>query len=195
MPNFDDLVPSRRELLIATIAAGLAPLPAGAAVSTTSNRPAGAAGFDFLHGRWTVRHRKLKQRLAGSTEWIEFPGTLDVKPFLGGLGNIDENVLDDPAGRFLATSIRVFDPARTEWSIYWTDGRRAGLDKPVVGRFDGRIGHFYNDDELGGRRIRVRFTYEDLTPTHARWSQAFSADAGTSWEVNWTMDFAREGGR
>lgn len=192
MPNLDDLAPSRRELLAAAFAASLVPLPVGGAVTAASLRPAGAAGFDFLHGRWTVRHRKLKQRLVGSTEWIEFPGMLEVKPFLGGLGNIDENELDDPTGRFLATSIRVFDPARAEWSVYWTDGRRSGLDKPVVGRFDGKIGHFYNDDELNGRPIRVRFTYEDVTPAHARWSQAFSADAGASWEVNWTMDFARE---
>lgn len=193
MPDLDRLAPSRRDLLAAAIVASFVPLPAGATVTTA--RPAGAAGFDFLHGRWTVRHRKLKDRLAGSTEWIEFAGTLDVKPMLGGLGNIDENELEDPAGRHLATSIRVFNPASGEWSIYWADGRRAGLDKPVVGRFEGKVGHFYNDDELGGRRIRVRFTYEDLAPMHAHWSQAFSADGGASWEVNWTMDFARETGR
>lgn len=195
MPHLDDLAPSRRELLAAAIAASLVPLPTAAAMSAVPDRPSGAAGFDFLHGRWSVRHRKLKQRLVGSTEWIEFPGTLDVKPFLGGLGNIDENDLDDPSGRFLATSIRVFEPARELWSVYWTDGRRTGLDKPVVGRFEGKVGHFYNDDELGGRPIRVRFTYEDVAPAHARWSQAFSADVGASWEINWTMDFTREAGR
>ena len=40
----------------------------------------GAAGFDFLHGGWAVRHSKLRERLAGSTDWYEFPGTLDVAP-------------------------------------------------------------------------------------------------------------------
>lgn len=161
----------------------------------TATPPLGADGFDFLHGRWTVRHRKLRERLAGSDDWVEFPGTLHVRPFLSGLGNVDENVLADPDGEYLATSIRVFNPASSEWSIYWVDGRSAGLDKPVVGRFDRGVGHFYNDDEYRGQPIRVRFTYEDISSDAARWSQAFSPDAGATWETNWTMDFIREGQR
>ena len=68
-----------------------------------------------------------------------------------------------------------------------------GIDKPVVGSFSGTVGQFYNDDVLGGRPIRVRFTYRDLGPDRACWDQAFSPDMGRSWEVNWTMDFARAG--
>ncbi len=154
-------------------------------------RPAGSDGFDFLLGHWTVRHRRLAKRLAGSTDWIEFPGTLDVDPILGGAGDIDRNVLEDPKGRYLATSLRLFDPHTREWSIYWIDGRGPTVTNPVVGRFDGRIGHFYNNDNLGGRPIKVRFIYEDLGASAARWSQAFSPDAGQTWEVNWTMDFTR----
>ena len=160
---------------------------------TDPRRPAGSDGFDFLLGRWTVRHRRLAERLKGSSDWIEFPGTLDVDPILGGAGDIDRNVLEDPKGHYLATSLRIFDPHKALWSIYWIDGRAASVANPLVGKFDGRVGHFYNDDELGGRPIRVRFMYEDLERSAARWSQAFSADAGTSWEVNWTMDFTRVG--
>jgi hypothetical protein len=32
----------------------------------------GAADFDFLFGTWRVHHRKLKHRLAGETDWIQF---------------------------------------------------------------------------------------------------------------------------
>lgn len=155
----------------------------------------GARGFDFLHGRWRVIHRRLKGRLIGSTEWEEFPGTLEVKPILRGLGNVDENVLEAPAGEFLATSLRVFDPKVRLWSVYWMDGRGSGIDKPVVGTFQGRVGHFYNDDALGDRPIKVRFTYRNLGALRASWDQAFSADDGRSWEVNWTMDFHRHGSR
>src|SRR4051794_17039770 len=64
--------------------------------------PREAHGFDFLIGRWNVVHRRLKQRLAGSSDWEEFPGTLDVRPILKGLGNVDQNVIEAPAGRYLA---------------------------------------------------------------------------------------------
>ncbi len=154
-------------------------------------RPEGACGFDFLLGSWRVAHRKLSERLVGSTTWIEFPGTLQVDPLLSGLGNIDRNVLDDPAGSYLATSLRVYFPALQRWSVYWIDGRTSGMDKPVIGQFDGPVGRFYNDDEFGGRPIQVRFTYRDVSFNLASWEQAFSSDGGQSWEPNWTMTFHR----
>lgn len=193
MPSDSAFDATRRQLLGAAVGAALLP---SAAVAMDEIRPASPErGFDFLHGRWSVLHRKLKQRLVGSTDWIEFAGTLDVRPFLGGSGNIDENLLHDPGGTFLATSIRVFRPASGDWSIHWVDGRSSGLDIPVIGRFDGKVGRFFCDDQLAGRPIRVRFTYEDVSPVSARWDQAFSADSGATWEKNWTMAFTREAGR
>lgn len=153
----------------------------------------GSRDFDFLTGRWNVRHRKLKVRLKQNTEWTEFAGSLDVKPILAGGGNIDENVLDDPGGRYLASSLRVFDRKSSLWSIYWIDERYPGLDKPVVGRFDGALGSFYTEDDLAGQPIRVRFTYQNSDASRAEWTQAFSADDGKSWETNWVMEFFRNG--
>jgi hypothetical protein len=179
----------RRALLAATtLTISLFP---GASLMAQSYRPKGSSDFDFLLGRWDVRHRKLKSRLQQSNDWIEFAGSLDVKPILAGHGNIDENVLHDPSGRYLASSLRVFDPKSSLWSIYWLDERYPGIDKPVVGRFDGRIGRFYTDDNLAGKPIKVRTTYEDVDAGHAMWTQAFSADDGGSWEINWIMDFSR----
>lgn len=151
----------------------------------------GARDFDFLIGRWSVRHRKLKERLQGSNSWFEFPGTLHVRPILSGLGNVDENELFDPEGVYLATSLRVFRPETSQWSVYWVDGRAPGIDKPCVGAFNGKVGRFYADDEFAGKPIRLRFTYEDVSAGEARWEQAFSADAGASWETNWVMEFSR----
>jgi hypothetical protein len=37
------------------------------------------------------------------------------------------------------------------------------LDPPVLGAFDGDVGIFEGDDELGGRPIRVRFTWSRVT--------------------------------
>jgi hypothetical protein len=147
--------------------------------------------FDFLHGRWNVVHRKLKQRLAGSNEWIEFPGTLAVAPILGGLGNFDQNVLQDPNGSYEASSLRLFNPRAKQWAIWWFDARLPAAEPPVVGGFEDNKGTFYTHDIFKGRPIRVRTTYQPLTPDHAQWTQAFSPDAGASWEINWIMDFKR----
>ena len=57
----------------------------------------------------------------------------------------------------------------------------------------GRAGSFYADETLRGRPIRVRFIWSEITATTARWEQAFSPDAGASWEINWKMQFTRAG--
>jgi hypothetical protein len=179
---------SRRTLLQGATALGTAgAFSDGEAASAIP----GERGFDFLLGRWRVRHRKLRARLAGADDWFEFDGILEVLPVLGGLGNIDRNVLDDPSGRYLATSLRLFDGRSGEWSIRWIDARFPGIDPPVTGRFEGRVGRFYGDGEHQGRPIRVRFTYQDISFDQARWDQAFSADGGRSWETNWIMNFTR----
>jgi hypothetical protein len=184
-----DLSFSRRALLKAGSAFAF-----GAALAEPSMAAADAAearGFDFLHGRWNVVHRKLRERLVGNTEWFEFPGTLEVAPILGGLGNFDQNVLSDPKGTYEASSLRLFNPREKQWSIWWFDARLPSLDPPVVGGFQGKKGTFYSRDVFKDRPIRVRTTYEPLSPDHAQWTQAFSPDDGATWEVNWIMDFKR----
>lgn len=169
-------------------AALLAPMMTAAADPPPRAR---SDGFDFLAGRWAVTHRKLRDRLVGSREWIAFGGTLAVDPILSGLGNFDMNRLDDPAGAYEAHSLRLHNPAAGTWSIWWLDARMPEVGVPVVGGFAGAKGMFYADDRFAGRPIQVRTTYEPLSPGRARWTQAFSVDAGASWEVNWVMDFRR----
>ena len=153
--------------------------------------PTGAHDFDFIHGSWTVRHRRLRERLVGSTEWETFGGSMVAEPILGGLGNFDQNVIDLPAGRYQACTLRLFDQDTSLWSIHWVDGRRPQLDPPVVGGFADGIGLFVGSDVLDGRPITVRFEWSDITASSARWEQAFSANGGDSWELNWEMEFRR----
>jgi hypothetical protein len=42
-----------------------------------------------------------------------------------------------------------------------------------------------------GRPIRVRFLWRTNPGSNPTWEQAFSADGGTTWETNWTMEFER----
>lgn len=150
-----------------------------------------ASDFDFLHGDWRVRHRKLKRRLAGCDDWAEFSGAMSARPVLDGLGILDDNVLDDPAGRYSALTLRIFDRAADAWTISWVDSRRGRLDPPLAGRFAEGVGTFFGDDTHEGQAVRVRFLWTPLAPDAARWEQAFSADGGATWETNWIMEFDR----
>lgn len=163
-------------------------------MSETVQAASTARDFDFWMGWWNVRNRRLRERLAGSTEWEEFAATSVARPILGGLGNEDE-FRTDWNGGVVAMSFRFFDPEMRRWSIYWADSRRPGvLDPPVFGAFDGDTGVFEGDDLFEGRPVRVRFVWSGVTTPTPRWEQAFSDDDGETWETNWIMDFTRAGG-
>ena len=148
--------------------------------------------FDFLVGSWKVQHRRLKHRLANSNEWETFPGTCKNWLLLDGQGDVDDNVLQLPAGTYSAVTLRSFDPATKSWSIWWLDSRHPQkLDPPVAGEFRDGIGTFFAKDTLDGRPLVVRFIWSDITANSAKWQQAFSDDGGKTWETNWTMEFRR----
>ncbi len=155
--------------------------------------PAGAsADFDFFIGNWRVAHRQLKRRLAGCTDWVQFAGSASMRPMMGGLGNVDDNVIEHPSGTYCAITMRAFDPQTGTWSIWWLDARHPGrLDPPVVGAFDNGRGNFETDDILDNKPIKVRFRWDARIADAPRWEQAFSGDDGATWETNWVMDFTR----
>jgi hypothetical protein len=153
----------------------------------------GRGDFDFLMGRWKLTHHRLRERLVGDTHWEDFAGTCEASHIIGGLGNVDDNLLELPAGTYRAATLRLFNPEAGLWSIWWIDARSAALGTPVHGRFEHGVGTFLGDDTLAGRPIRIRFVWSQITPRSARWEQAFSTDGGESWEMNWRMDFERVG--
>jgi hypothetical protein len=155
---------------------------------------AGLHAFDLRVGEWTCHNRKLKERLAGSHEWVEFDGTQSFRLLMDGYANVDENVFTIPgAGPYKGVTLRAYDAKTGEWAIWWLDGRNpfGDLDPPVKGRFQNGVGIFYADDTLRGKPIRVRFTWSNITQNTAHWEQAFSPDGGKTWEVNWVTDFKR----
>ena len=157
-------------------------------MSATRTRE-GARDFDFWMGNWKVHNRYLRERLKGSSEWVEFEATSVARPLLDGLGNEDEFRTDHDGG-FIGMSFRFYDPEKDQWAIYWADTRRPGLlDAPVFGSFSGDVGIFEGDDTFEGRPIRMRFIWSGITTPTPRWEQAFSEDGGETWETNWIMDF------
>lgn len=152
--------------------------------------PAGARDFDFLQGSWTIYHRRLRERLVGSTEWSEFETPFLMNAILGGLGSIDQcRTIGAPF--FEGVSLRLFDLSDERWRIYWVDSSGARLFPPVIGAFDGPIGIFRGEDCHEGRPILVTFQWDRRDPLRPRWQQSFSADGGQSWETNWHMAFHR----
>jgi hypothetical protein len=175
-------------------ATALAAVPATSAFGDTMTTMTDHAhDFDFLIGKWKVRHYRLKERLANNHEWIEFDGTSELWMTLDGRGTVDDNFIDLPGSPYRAVGIRAYDPKTQEWAIWWLDGRNPLVmgEPPVIGNFKDGVGTFESDDTFNGKPIRTRYTWSKITKTSAHWEQAFSPDGGKSWEVNWRMDFTR----
>jgi hypothetical protein len=163
---------------------------------TGLTKPADLSGlhdFDFLVGEWRVHSRRLKERLAGSNDWEEFEGSIISRKYMDGWANVDDTVFHTPQGIYRGVAPRAYDPVTGQWAIWWIDGRNpfGNLDPPVKGRFVKGVGTFYATDTLRGKPIKVRFTWSHITPTSARWEQAFSPDDGKTWEPNWLQTLDR----
>ena len=158
-----------------------------------------AHDFDFLHGRWTTRNRKLAKPLSGEDRWEQFDSTLACRPLPGGFGNVD---LFEPKGDwrpgFVGLGLRLFNPGTRLWSIFWMTNRGAGmaengqLEVPVVGGFDEHgVGLLHSRELWEGKPIVVQYRWSDITAASARWQQSFSTDDGATWEVNWIAEHTR----
>lgn len=185
---------ARRQFVgtLAGVAASSLVLPAFAASPGAAGSAAHTHDWQWLVGSWDVWHRRLKERLAGSDDWEEFPGKSVFWQTMGGLGNVDDNIVDIPSGTYRGLSIRAFDPRTGKWAIWWLDSRAATrIDPPVFGAFKADSGTFIGHDTFKGRPIVMRFRWSDVHGARPWWEQAFSADDGASWEVNWRNYFTR----
>jgi hypothetical protein len=151
----------------------------------------GRADFDFFLGRWTVHNRRLTRQLQGSHAWKEFDATSVVRPILGGLGCIEDVVMDRASGPREGLTLHLYDPISRQWSLYGADSVRGTVQTPMVGGFEEGRGTFFGQETFAGTRIVSRFIWSDITDTSCRWEQAFSADGGATWETNWVMEFVR----
>jgi len=141
--------------------------------------------FDFEIGTWKTHVRRLLHPLTGSTTWVEMEGVTTVKQVWGGRANLVELKADGPGGHFEGLSLRLYNPITQKWSLNFASSSDGTMTPPTIGEFKNGRGEFYNHETLNGRLILVRFVISDITPTSCRFEQAFSADEGKTWEVNW----------
>jgi hypothetical protein len=164
--------------------------PVSPAIPADAALPTGDVhDFDFLAGDWTLTNRRLKKRGVGSTEWDEFPATDHAVVVLGSVVNMDEVTF--PTKGWAGVTVRTFDRAKKQWSIYWVNSKNGVLTPPEVGGFTGDRGEFFGEDDDDGRKVKVRYLWIKRGPDSAHWEQSFSYDEGRTWETNWVNDLTR----
>jgi hypothetical protein len=154
----------------------------------------GSHDFDFDLGNWKTHSRRLLHPLTGANDWVEMDGTTVVSKVWGGKANLAEFKADGPAGRLELLALRLYDPNAHQWSINFATPNVGTLGVPGVGEVrNGRM-QFLDQETINGRAVLVRFEIWGISPTTAQSEQAFSADGGKNWEVNWINQYTRTTG-
>ena len=174
----------RLSLLSSVLVCGLltaAPCELAAQQAATS----GPNDFDFEIGRWTTHLRRLVKPLTGSTTWVEYDGTTLVHKVWNGAANLVELDVKGPAGHIEALSLRLYNPQSRQWSLNFSNRASGTLSVPTIGEFKNGRGEFFDQEEVNGRAVLVRFVIIAVNANTCRFEQSFSADGGKTWELNW----------
>jgi len=182
-------------LRIVLLAAGLAAAcafdaRAAQAAPAPADKPAAAApdgqhDFDWEIGAWKTEVSRRQRPLSGSETWVELKGTTVVRKLFDGRANIAELDIAGASGRIQGIALRLYEPQSRQWSINYASLGSGTLTAPISGGFKDGRGEFFGRDTLGDRPIRVRFVIHCATRDVCRFEQAYSADEGKSWELNW----------
>jgi hypothetical protein len=152
----------------------------------------GQHDFDFEIGSWNIHLKRLKDRLAGSTTWVEFDGTSITRKVWDGRSQLEEFETDSAAGGHIeGLTLRLFNPQSKQWSLYWSNSKNGTMEPPQIGQFKDGRGEFYATDMWKGKQVIVRFIWSATNSSSPHFEQAFSDDGGKTWEVNWITDQTR----
>ena len=151
----------------------------------------GQHDFDFEIGLWKTHVRRLQHPLTGSTTWVDYDGTTAVHKVWDGRANLVELEVSGPAGHIEALSLRLYNPAARQWSLNFANASSGTLAQPTIGAFSNGRGEFYDQETVGDRAVLVRFIITPLRSDQTHFEQAFSADGGKTWELNWIADDTR----
>lgn len=174
---------------LATIMLAAALLVAPSADAQTAVRD-GARDFDWEIGSWET-HVRVRAPFSAEEQWSEFRGISDVRALSDGRANtVDLNVASGDR-RIEGVSLRLYNPQTGQWSINFASMRDGLLTAPLFGGFSGGRGLFYGQDTVDGRTVLVRFVISEVTANSARFEQAYSADGGVTWVVNWIAEDTR----
>lgn len=167
----------------------IATTPAFGQDHPSAHRPAeirrdGQHDFDFEFGAWKIHLSRLLHPLTRSQTWVQYDGTSVVRKVWNGRANLAELEADGPAGHLEVLSLRLYIPDAHQWGLNITSSASGVLSPAAVGEFGNGRGDFVDEETINGRTILVRFDISDISPKTYRVEQAFSDDAGKTWEVN-----------
>lgn len=152
----------------------------------------GSHDFDFDFGTWKTHSSRLLHPLTGSQDWVEMDGVTVVTKIWDGRANLAEYHATGPTGMVELLALRVYNPKSGQWSIDFATPNVGTLGAiPGVGEFRNGRADFYDQEAINGRAVLVRFSIWGATADEARSEQAFSADGGKTWEVNWITRYTR----
>jgi hypothetical protein len=177
---------------VAGTASAADPTPAAASAAKRD----GQHDFDFEVGSWKIHLKRRLNPLSGSDKWVEFDGTSVTRKVWGGNADLEEFDVNSPTGHIEGLTLRLYNPASGQWSLYWANSKAGSFGgPPTVGEFKDGRGEFFCQDTFNGRVILVRYAWSGITATTAHFEQSFSDDGGATWEVNWITDQTRVAGR
>ena len=148
-------------------------------------------GFDFDFGTWKTHSSRLMRPLTGSTAWADLDGYTVVRRVWGGRANLAEYKGDGPAGHVELLALRWFNPNTHEWNIDFATPNVGMLGIPGVGKCKNGRCEFYDQEQINGRYVLVRFSIWKTNDDSAQSEQAFSDDGGKTWETNWINKYTR----
>lgn len=154
----------------------------------------GSRDFDFDFGTWKTHSSRLLHPLTGAHDWVDMNGITVVSKVWGGRANIAEYKADGPSGHVELMALRIYNPISHQWSINFATPNVGALGVPGVGEFRNGRADFYDQEPINGRAVLVRFSIWGITRDTAESEQAFSADGGRTWEVNWINRYTRLAG-
>jgi hypothetical protein len=153
--------------------------------------PDGQDAFDFGLGTWKEHTVRLLHPLTGSKTWMQMDGVSVDKPIWNGRANIVELESDGPTGHLELLSLRLYNPRSREWNLYFATSQVGIVSGAMTGAFNDGRGEFFSEESVKGRGVLVRFTVTKVAANSERSEQAFSADGGKTWEVNWINTYTR----
>lgn len=140
--------------------------------------------YDFWVGSWEVTWLEGNNGTGRGTNRIE--KTLDGKV-------LQEHfrVLEGQQAGFKGTSISVYNPNTRQWKQAWADNQASYFDFTGATDGDKRIFRTAVTEQANGNLFVQRMVFYDITKDAFTWDWESSTDGGSSWTLNWRINYTR----